>query len=113
MNIKRIVSSCLLGVLLSSSVLVERASAQVEIIFGNNDRHEWRDRERERLIFIRREREERERREWRRREHGRPDWRGRDERREWHERRGRDERHEWRGGDERREWHERRRDYNR
>lgn len=83
MNIKRIVSSCFLGVLLSSSVLVERASAQVEIIFGNNNRHEWRDRERERLIFIRREREERERREWRRREHGR---------REWHERRGRDER---------------------
>ncbi|WP_375495161.1 hypothetical protein [uncultured Nostoc sp.] len=50
MNMRRIVSSCLLGVLLSSSVLAKRASAEVEIIFGTNDRHEWRERERERLV---------------------------------------------------------------
>ncbi|MEH1771009.1 hypothetical protein [Nostoc sp.] len=87
MNMRRIVSSCLLGVLLSSSVLAKRASAEVEIIFGTNDRHEWRERERERLVFIRREREERKRREWQRREHERREWR---ERHEWHER------HEWR-----------------
>jgi hypothetical protein len=79
MNMKRILSSCLLGVLLTSSILAERASAQVEVILGNNHQHEWRDREHERLAFIRREREERERREWRRREHEKR------ERRERHE----------------------------
>ncbi|MHC5731645.1 MAG: hypothetical protein ACYTXY_47710, partial [Nostoc sp.] len=77
MNVKRIFSSCLLGVLLTSSVLAERASAQVEVIFGNDHRQEWREREHERLAFIRREREERERREWRRREHERREWRER------------------------------------
>lgn len=97
MNMRRIISSCLLGVLLSSSVLVERASAQIEIIFGNNDRHEWRERERERLVFLRREREQRERREWRGREHERHEWREGNERRERDESRG--ERHEWRERD--------------
>ncbi|MEH2057589.1 MAG: hypothetical protein V7K97_15775 [Nostoc sp.] len=79
MNMKRILSSCLLGVLLTSSVLAERASAQVEVILGNNHRHEWREREQERLVFLRREREERERREWRRREHEKREWRERHE----------------------------------
>ncbi|MBN3945773.1 MAG: hypothetical protein V7K14_15420 [Nostoc sp.] len=77
MNMKRILSSCLLGVLLTSSLLAERASAQVEVIFGNDHRQEWREREHERLALIRREREERERREWRRREHERREWRER------------------------------------
>ncbi|MEH2164356.1 MAG: hypothetical protein V7K38_25735 [Nostoc sp.] len=75
MNMKRILSSCLLGVLLTSSVLAERASAQVEVILGNNHQHEWREREQRRLAWQRREREERDRREWQRREH---------EKREWH-----------------------------
>ncbi|MCW5313970.1 hypothetical protein GTQ43_09200 [Nostoc sp. KVJ3] len=84
MNMKRILSSCLLGVLLTSSVLAESASAQVRVIFGDSDRHEWRDREQSRLVWIRREREERERREWRRREHERREWRERhDERGEY------------------------------
>ncbi|MEH2460111.1 hypothetical protein [Nostoc sp.] len=79
MNMKRILSSCLLGVLLTSSVLAQRASAQVEVILGNNHQHEWHEREQARLAFIRREREERERREWRRREHERREWRDRHE----------------------------------
>ena len=77
MNMKRIVSSCLLGVLLTSSVLAERASAQVEVILGNNHRHEWREREQARLVQLRREREERERREWLRREREKREWRSR------------------------------------
>ncbi|MHC5862903.1 hypothetical protein [Nostoc sp.] len=85
MNMKGILSSCLLGILLTSSVLAERASAQVEVFFGNNDRHEWREQEQARLAFIRREREERERSEWRRREHERREWRERHERHERHD----------------------------
>ncbi|MEH2322776.1 MAG: hypothetical protein V7K32_04100 [Nostoc sp.] len=61
MNMKRILSSCLLGILLTSSVLAERACAQVEVILGNNHQHEWREREQGRLLWLRREREERER----------------------------------------------------
>ncbi|MEH2351245.1 MAG: hypothetical protein V7K55_25220 [Nostoc sp.] len=79
MNMKRILSSCLLGVLLTSSVLAERASAQVEVILGNNHQHEWRKREQSRLVLLRREREERERREWLRREHEKREWRSRHE----------------------------------
>ncbi|MHC5598726.1 MAG: hypothetical protein ACYTXC_22770 [Nostoc sp.] len=79
MKMKRIVSSCLLGVLLTSSVLGERASAQVEVILGNNHRHEWREREQARLVWLRREHEERERREWLRREHEKREWRSRHE----------------------------------
>ncbi|MEH1793389.1 MULTISPECIES: hypothetical protein [unclassified Nostoc] len=79
MNMKRILSSCLLGVLLTSSVLAERASAQVEVILGNNHQHEWREREQRRLVLLRREREERERREWLRREHDKREWRSRHE----------------------------------
>ncbi|MBN3882461.1 MULTISPECIES: hypothetical protein [unclassified Nostoc] len=79
MNMKRILSSCLLGVLLTSSVLAERASAQVEVILGNNNRHEWREREHARLVLLRREREERERRERIHREHEKREWRSRHE----------------------------------
>ncbi|MEH1892103.1 MAG: hypothetical protein V7K92_22515 [Nostoc sp.] len=79
MNMKRILSSCLLGVLLTSSVLAERASAQVEIILGNDHRHEWREREKARQEWLRREREEREHREWRRREYEKREWRSRHE----------------------------------
>ncbi|MEH1829246.1 MAG: hypothetical protein V7L22_28585 [Nostoc sp.] len=79
MNMKRILSSCLLGVLLTSSVLADRASAQVEVILGNNHRHEWREREQARLALLRREREQRERREWEHRQHEKREWRLRHE----------------------------------
>ncbi|MBN3958185.1 hypothetical protein [Nostoc sp. NMS8] len=79
MNMKRILSSCLLGVLLTSSVLADRASAQVEVILGNNHRHEWREREQARLAWLRREREQRERREWEHRQHEKREWRLRHE----------------------------------
>ncbi|MEH1923718.1 hypothetical protein [Nostoc sp.] len=79
MNMKRILSSCLLGVLLTSSVLADRASAQVEVILGNNHRHERREREQERLALLRREREQRERREWEHRQHEKREWRLRHE----------------------------------
>ncbi|MEH2236719.1 hypothetical protein [Nostoc sp.] len=78
MNMKRILSSCLLGVLLTSSVFAERASA-LEVILGNDHRHEWREREQARLVLLRREREERERREWQRRQHEKREWRSRHE----------------------------------
>ncbi|MEH2054551.1 hypothetical protein FD723_24465 [Nostoc sp. C052] len=79
MNMKRILSSCLLGVLLTSSVLADRASAQVEVILGNNHRHEWHEREQARLALLRREREQRERREWEHRQHEKREWRLRHE----------------------------------
>ena len=66
---KRILTSCLLGVLLTSTVLAEQASAQVRIIFGGNDRGELRQdqrewRERQRRLYEQRElRERREQRE--------------------------------------------------
>ncbi len=81
MNTKRILSSCLLSVLLTSSVLAQRASAQVEIIFGNNHPHRWYEQEQTRSEWQRREHEEHERREWERRrqheEHERREWRER------------------------------------
>ncbi|MEH2437477.1 MAG: hypothetical protein V7K25_25160 [Nostoc sp.] len=79
MNMKTILLSGVLGVLLTSSVLAERASAQVEVILGNNHRHEWREREQARLAFLRREREQRERREWQHRQYERREWRLRHE----------------------------------
>ncbi|MEH2253751.1 hypothetical protein [Nostoc sp.] len=78
MNMKRILSSCLLGVLLTSSVLAERASA-LEVILGNDHRHEWREQEQVKREWLRREREERERREWQHRQYEKRQWRSRHE----------------------------------
>ncbi|MGI2908383.1 hypothetical protein [Tolypothrix sp. VBCCA 56010] len=63
---KRILTSCLIGVLLTSTVLAEQASAQVRIIFGGNDRRELREdrrewRERQRRLYEQRQRDQRER----------------------------------------------------
>ncbi|BAY20868.1 hypothetical protein NIES2100_06120 [Calothrix sp. NIES-2100] len=40
---QRIISSCLLGVVLASSVLAQPASAQIQVILGGNQRHDWRE----------------------------------------------------------------------
>ncbi|BAY08074.1 ATP-dependent DNA helicase [Calothrix sp. NIES-2098] len=45
---KRILSSCLLGVVLASSALAQPASAQIQVILGGNQRHDWREQQLER-----------------------------------------------------------------
>ena len=45
---QRILSSCLLGVVLASSVLAQPASAQIQVILGGNQRHDWREQQLER-----------------------------------------------------------------
>jgi len=63
---KRILTSCFIGVLLTSTVLAKPASAQVQVIFGENDRRDLRQdqreyRERQRRIYEQRQREQRDR----------------------------------------------------
>ncbi|OUL17330.1 hypothetical protein [Nostoc sp. 106C] len=45
---KRILSTCLLGVVLASSALAQPASAQIQVILGGNQRHDWREQQLER-----------------------------------------------------------------
>ncbi|BAY99460.1 hypothetical protein NIES37_34430 [Tolypothrix tenuis PCC 7101] len=45
---KRILASGVLGVVLASSVLAKPASAQIQVILGGNERHDWREQQLER-----------------------------------------------------------------
>ncbi|OUL23912.1 hypothetical protein BV372_29415 [Nostoc sp. T09] len=58
---KRILSTCLLGVVLGSSVLAQPASAQIQVILGGNQRHDWREQqlERQHRLEVERDRQHR------------------------------------------------------
>ncbi|BAY64225.1 hypothetical protein NIES22_43200 [Calothrix brevissima NIES-22] len=45
---QRVLSSGLLGIVLASSFLAQPASAQIQVILGGNERHDWREQQLER-----------------------------------------------------------------